>query len=648
MVGSSKFSKFVFLFILSLLTISFTDVSASEKSGGANYLFRIVLISDTQPVPGNETHYQRATKSIELVNYLQPDIVIFPGDITHSGTESEYKRMKEILSKIQAPVYYVPGNHETLWPADEAEKALSLDKLRDEKLKLYHKYFGPDHWSFEYGDFLFVGFDSTENWPQLSRQRRLWLLETLLSSNKPYKFVVTHYTHPQTHDTILGHLMTSGVVTGYMHGHNHTIQAYNNAKTGRLVFSSGSATIIEPENDYGLMYFDVYKDSLVCFWKPVNGDVRPLGVFNLEQAKSTVSRRKDIFEIAPYIQQLKTNEVTIKWQTKTTPDAEVVFKIHGTDKWDTENLAEKSVLNEVVLNQLKPNTKYEFFVDVNTIEFGRVKSPTVSFKTPPEESNSVTFAVYGDTRTSPNDHRKVASAISENFGDKAEFCVHVGDLVDNGLVFDSWPKEFFGPAEELLGKMPLYPVLGNHERNSKYYFDFFNLPGNERWYSFDRGPVKFVFMDSYSSLKPNSEQYKWLVSELENCNSAWKVMTVHTPFFSSGPHGRLGIDGKPVEAPMADLQTHILPLVEKYGITIVFEGHDHLYERSKKGDTYFVIAGGGAPLYKVKKNLEQNPYSQLLINEYHYCIVEATSNKLHLSVYDTNGKILDEVRLKKP
>ena len=99
---------------------------------------------------------------------------------------------------------------------------------------------------------------------------------------------------------------------------------------------------------------------------------------------------------------------------------------------------------------------------------------------------------------------------------------------------------------------------------------------------------------------------------------------------------------------MADLQTHILPLVEKYGVTIVFEGHDHLYERSKKGDTYFVIAGGGgAPLYNVEKNLEQNPYSQLLINEHHYCIVEATSKKLHLSTYDTNGKVLDEVILKK-
>ena len=640
-----KIKTYLLLLAVCLLLIGVGSVFGGSEDGSITYPFRIVQVSDTQPPPDNEIVWKRASEAVKVINSLKPNIVIFPGDITTSGTEDEYKRIKGILSKIQAPVYYVPGNHD-LFAADEAEEALYLDKLRDEKLRRYHKYFGPDHWSFEYADFLFVGFDSTENWSRLSRSTLEWLTESLSSSDKPYKFVVTHYQHQHlTQDTILEHLMTSENVVGYLHGHNHAIQAYKDQKTGRLVFSSGSAIV--PENDYGVMYFDVYKDSLICFWKPVNGDVRPLGIFNLKEAKSTVSRRKNIFEIAPYIQQLKSNKVTVKWQTKAALSAAVMFRTHGKDKWDKENLAEKSVLNEVILNQLESNTKYEFYVDVKTAEFGQVKSPTVSFKTPAEESNSVTFAVYGDTRSVPKDHRKVASAIAENFGDKAEFCLHVGDLVGNGLVFDSWPKEFFGPAEELLGRMPLYPVLGNHERNSIHYFNFFNLPGNERWYSFDRGPVKFIFLDSFSSMKPNSDQYKWLVDELEICNSAWKVMTVHTPFFSSGPHGKLGTDGKPEEAPMADLQTHILPLVEKYGVTIVFEGHDHLYERSKKGDAYFVIVGGGgAPLYGAEQNLEQNPYSQVLVvGKLHYGIVEATLEQLHLMVYDVNGNTLDELVL---
>jgi len=323
-----------------------------------------------------------------LINSLKPDIVIFAGDITHSGSEDEYKRIKGILSTIQAPVYYVPGNHETTYPANEAEKALSSDKLHDEKLKLYRKYFGPDHWSFEYGDFLFVGFDCTENWPlKLSEHTSEWLEESLDNSDRPYKFVVTHYDHSWTPGTNLGHIMTSRKVVGYLHGHIHEIQAYKDAKTGRLVLSSGTAALIRPENDYGVMYYDVYKDSLDCFWKPVNGDARHVGVLNLKEAKSAVSRRKDIFEITPYIQQLKPNEVTVRWQTKAVPTATVFFKKNGNEKWNEKCLAEKSILHEIKLSELIPGTEYEFYVDVDTKEFGQVKSPTVSFKTPLEEES---------------------------------------------------------------------------------------------------------------------------------------------------------------------------------------------------------------------------------------------------------------------
>ncbi len=38
----------------------------------------------------------------------------------------------------------------------------------------------------------------------------------------------------------------------------------------------------------------------------------------------------------------------------------------------------------------------------------------------------------------------------ENVGDKIEFCLHTGDLVANGSKRESWPREFFAPAEDML------------------------------------------------------------------------------------------------------------------------------------------------------------------------------------------------------
>lgn len=643
----SKFFKnpiCVFLILFSTLTLGITNTFGGNEANETIYPFRIVQMSDTQPPSDQQCKWDMVAEIVETVNSLKPSFVIYPGDITHLGTEDECRRMKELLSGIEAEVHYVPGNHDTICSANDDEQKLTQTQLREKRLPVYRKYFGPERWSFEYGDFLFVGFDSTDNWPYLNSELKQWLMGTFLNSDKPYKFAVMHYTHAGVQKSILEELFVRAGAIGLLHGHNHIIQAYKDTGTGRLVFSSGSAAHIA---DYGVMYFDVNKDSLACFWKPVHGDARPLGVFDLKEAKSTVSRRKNIFEIAPYIQQLKPNEVTVKWQSKVAPVAAVVFKKQGKDKWDKKDLAEKSVLNEVKVDSLRPGTKYEFYVDVNTVEFGQVKSPTVSFKTPSIKSDSATFAVYGDTRTFPDDHRKVATAIADKFADTIEFCLHVGDLVGDGRDFNSWSREFFNPAEQLTARVPLYPVLGNHEMNSVHYFNYFDLPGNERWYSLDRGSVHVVCLDWFSSLEPDSGQYKWLKNDLANSSAKWKIMVLHSPFFSSGSHGRLDENNIPVEPQMADLRRYILPLLEEYGVNMVFSGHDHLYERSKKGNIYYIISGGGgAPLSNAQINLDQNPYSQILFNKHHYCVVEATPDTFDLAVYDIDGNIIDEVKLR--
>lgn len=188
----SKTTKTNIYMLLSFVIVGLVfvaDTFAQGRDGEKPYSFRIVQISDSQPVPGDEEMFQRASRSVELVNRLNPDVVIVPGDITHSGSEDEYKRLKALFETIKAPTHMVPGNHDTIWPTkDESENGLVEADLHRGKIKQYKNYFGSDHWSVEYGDFQFVGFDSTENWPDLTPQRRTWLRETFLRSEKPYKF----------------------------------------------------------------------------------------------------------------------------------------------------------------------------------------------------------------------------------------------------------------------------------------------------------------------------------------------------------------------------------------------------------------------------------------------------------------------------
>ena len=633
--------------IYDLAGLDATEIKAKGQSiashsdfAGAGY--RIVQISDTQPPPDQPGRWDKIGELVETVNSLEPAFVIFAGDITHSGTDEEFKRIAELLSGIESPVHYIPGNHDTIEPANESEAAMSAAELREERLRSYGEYFGPERWSFEHGDFQFVGFDCTDNWPDLTAGQTQWLTEALSSSKRPYKFVVTHYTHADARNKTLDQLLASVGAVGYMHGHNHAVEAYRDKGTGRLVFSSGTGS-------QGVMYHDVRRNSLSSFWKGLDGETEALGVFDLAEARAAVLRRADVFYIRPYIQNLTPNEVTIKYYTRSASGAAVALRGQDEDDWEKKDFPEDVASHEVKLDQLVGGTCYDYCVEVDTAEFGRVRSQVVSFETPEAEADSVTFAVYGDSRTFANEHHKIASAIAKRSEEGLDFCVHTGDITTNGRVFAGWAREFFEPAAELLARIPLYPVLGNHELDSEYYFDFFALEGNERWYSFDRGGVHFIFLDSYSPLEPDSKQYEWLKADLVNCDSVWKVMSLHTPFFSSGPHGRLNEEGKPGDKEMADLQEHILPLVEAYDVTMVFVGHDHLYERSKKGDTYFIISGGGgAPLYDVSKNLEQNPYSEVLRAEHHYAVVEASVNKFDLTVYNGVGDVIDELRLSKP
>ena len=97
---------------------------------------------------------------------------------------------------------------------------------------------------------------------------------------------------------------------------------------------------------------------------------------------------------------------------------------------------------------------------------------------------------------------------------------------------------------------------------------------------------------------------------------------------------------------MAHLRTYILPLLEQHGVNLFFAGHDHFYERSRKGDMYFVTTGGGgATLYGTEDDPAQNPYSELVVSKHHYCVVEADKTSLRLTIYDVANQIIDRIAL---
>jgi hypothetical protein len=207
------------------------------------------------------------------------------------------------------------------------------------------------------------------------------------------------------------------------------------------------------------------------------------------------------------------------------------------------------------------------------------------------------FAVYGDTRndplhpTGPNEvHRDVVTKVMEYH---PALVLQTGDLVFSGKKAGEW-KTFDEITAEMRKTVPYYPVRGNHDKESggHNFEDHVTQPvlsGTKLYYSFEKDDVHFVGLDTVQSLLQKDPQYQWLEGDLKDATARGKFIIpfFHEALFSIGHHGS-----------NEKLQAILHPLFKKYGVRLVFQGHDHdYYHTLRDGITYIVTGGGGAPLY---------------------------------------------------
>jgi len=244
------------------------------------------------------------------------------------------------------------------------------------------------------------------------------------------------------------------------------------------------------------------------------------------------------------------------------------------------------------------------------------------------------LVVYGDSRSGHIMHRQVVDQIVATHP-LAVF--HTGDLVNDGYSTYDW--DMFNDITDTMRTISeFYPVLGNHENQSPLYFDQFDLPNNEQWYSVDRNYIHFIALNSCVASDTLSEQYFWLKSDLMQVplDTRFIIAYFHHPPYSTGAHAEDEMN----------LRESFVPLFNQYGVDAVFNGHNHCYERSYCGGIYYIVAGGGgAPLHDQSGT---DPCSQLYLKSYHYCKLSLVDNILYVNVINQNGEIIDSFSIEQP
>jgi len=249
--------------------------------------------------------------------------------------------------------------------------------------------------------------------------------------------------------------------------------------------------------------------------------------------------------------------------------------------------------------------------------------------TPPREKDSVRFAIIGDTGTGTSSQYQVGEQLATSrqmF--PFEFVIMLGDNIYGSERPQDFVNKFEKPYKALLdAKVPFYAALGNHDDPTQRYYKPFNMNG-ERFYTFAKGSARFFVMDSNYM---DQAQLKWLEEQLSRATDRWKIAFFHHPLYSSGEkHGS-----------EIDLRTQVEPLFMKYGVDVVFAGHEHFYERIKpQNGIYYFIEGGSAKLRK--GDIAKGPLTAAGFDtDFTYMLAELGKDAMQFQVLSRNGKPID-------
>jgi hypothetical protein len=276
-------------------------------------------------------------------------------------------------------------------------------------------------------------------------------------------------------------------------------------------------------------------------------------------------------------------------------------------------------MHEVHVCGLTPGTTYYYQVGGGPAA-SPVWSATQTFTTLPA-TGAMTIGVSGDSRDSSD----IFQLVQLRMRDAAVAAqLFSGDFVLWGTqesLFATWLDAAWKDPNDAtkfltLGQQLMLPVAGNHENESSQYFGNFALPGDgayaKTYGSVVLGSAHVLLLDDQQISENGSSaeavaQLAWIDADL----TAAEADRANHPFILVVHHrGELGTGTHSADSDVVAMRAALMPLWDAHHVDIVFNGHEHDYERSKPstgpstapapqsapnaGTTYIVCGGAGA------------------------------------------------------
>ena len=254
----------------------------------------------------------------------------------------------------------------------------------------------------------------------------------------------------------------------------------------------------------------------------------------------------------------------------------------------------------------------------------------------PNKNGSLKFAVIGTAAARRASSKEEIGTLMGRYHQvfAYDMVIMLGDNLYGSQNPKDFKKKFEDPYKPVLDAgVKFYAALGNHDNQENRFYKPWNMNG-ERYYSYKKNNVRFFVLDTDYL---DSKQRDWIERELKTSTDEWKIVYFHHPLYSSG--GRHGSE--------PDLRIILEPLFVKYGVNVVFSGHDHVYERIKpqNGIYYFVEGSSGqlrpGDLKRTALTAFGHDTSQT------FMLVEIDKDVMSFQAVERRGKVIDSGTIKR-
>lgn len=283
-----------------------------------------------------------------------------------------------------------------------------------------------------------------------------------------------------------------------------------------------------------------------------------------------------------------------------TDGATVDYRQSGTEAVESviaesKGSTDQGVHQSVRLTDLEPGTSYDYRV-VSEGESG----PWHTFTTSTAGPQQMLF--FGDAQNGLDNEWQATTAAARAAMPDPDLILQSGDMININTDDSEWGNWYEGLAPELVDT-PLLTAIGNHELTpdltGRPYHHHVTNPQNgptalsNTSYYVDQGGVRYVVLTANMLLL--NQQAEFLDAALADNPNDWSVVMFHQPVYNSSTNRDDGIN-----------ERFFGEVLERHGVDLVLNGHDHAYARGEKSEDgpVYLVATAGSKFYPTSA---QNP-----------------------------------------